>query len=118
MDKFDLIKSHKCKEFTFEEIQWLISEVESLRQQLTEWNDIRCYSCREGWICEAHPDFGWPHIDGTGNDCPGPGMPCENKECIYYWRFHGRAALRGSLDTSEQIHEDALQDQLKDKEEK
>jgi hypothetical protein len=28
--------------------------------------------CNEGWICEAHPELGWPH-----GDCPGPGMPCE-----------------------------------------
>lgn len=27
--------------------------------------------CDEGWICEAHPEFPWPH-----GDCPGPGMLC------------------------------------------
>ena len=25
----------------------------------------------EGWICERHPENGWPH-----DDCTGPGMPC------------------------------------------
>jgi hypothetical protein len=27
--------------------------------------------CEDGWVCEKHPDQGWPH-----NDCAGPGMPC------------------------------------------
>lgn len=27
--------------------------------------------CNEGWICEQHPDQGWPH-----DDCAGPGMRC------------------------------------------
>lgn len=26
--------------------------------------------CNEGWICEAHPDRGWPH-----DECVGPGVP-------------------------------------------
>jgi hypothetical protein len=26
---------------------------------------------RSSWICEQHPDQGWPH-----DDCAGPGMPC------------------------------------------
>lgn len=59
------------------------------REALKGYEDIRCYSCREGWVCEKHPDFGWPHIDKTGNDCPGPGQPCENKQCIYYLRYNG-----------------------------
>jgi hypothetical protein len=32
--------------------------------------DTTCF-CNEGWICEAHPDQGWPH-----DDCAGPGEPC------------------------------------------
>jgi hypothetical protein len=27
--------------------------------------------CNDGWICEQHPEQGWPH-----DDCGGPGMPC------------------------------------------
>jgi hypothetical protein len=27
--------------------------------------------CKDGWICEQHPDRGWPH-----DDCGGPGVPC------------------------------------------
>ena len=27
--------------------------------------------CNDGWICEQHPEQGWPH-----DDCAGPGMPC------------------------------------------
>jgi hypothetical protein len=27
--------------------------------------------CNDGWICEEHPDRGWPH-----DDCAGPGVPC------------------------------------------
>ncbi len=27
--------------------------------------------CNDGWICEEHPEQGWPH-----DDCAGPGMPC------------------------------------------
>jgi hypothetical protein len=27
--------------------------------------------CNEGWICEQHPDQGWPH-----DDCAGPGKRC------------------------------------------
>ena len=39
--------------------------------------------CNEGWICEAHPELGWPHTAAEGEtvmkdgDCPGPGMPCQ-----------------------------------------
>jgi hypothetical protein len=29
-----------------------------------------CY-CNDLWICEAHPNTGWPH-----DECIGPGMPC------------------------------------------
>jgi hypothetical protein len=27
--------------------------------------------CDDGWICEGHPDRGWPH-----DDCGCPGVPC------------------------------------------
>lgn len=27
--------------------------------------------CNDGWICEEHPEQGWPH-----GDCSGPCMPC------------------------------------------
>jgi hypothetical protein len=27
--------------------------------------------CEDGWICEQHPEKGWPH-----DDCPGPRAPC------------------------------------------
>ena len=30
-----------------------------------------CVKCSDGWICEQHPEKGWPH-----DDCAGPGMPC------------------------------------------
>jgi hypothetical protein len=29
------------------------------------------HTCEAGWICEQHPEQGWPH-----DDCAGPGMPC------------------------------------------
>ena len=33
--------------------------------------------CDDGWICEAHPEFPWPHrVTGAVEDCPGPGMLC------------------------------------------
>jgi hypothetical protein len=32
--------------------------------------DTTCFG-NEGWICESHPDQGWPH-----DDCAGPGEPC------------------------------------------
>jgi hypothetical protein len=32
--------------------------------------------CKDGWICEEHPDNPWPH-----DDCAGPGMQCPNPEC-------------------------------------
>jgi hypothetical protein len=31
---------------------------------------VKC-RCRDGWICEQHPDQPSPH-----DDCAGPGMPC------------------------------------------
>ena len=48
----------------------LIKEIEALRGQLG-YIDRSQHVCVEGWVCEAHPDLGWPH-----GDCPGPGMPC------------------------------------------
>src|SRR5262245_12871849 len=27
--------------------------------------------CNKGWICERHPEQGWPHVG-----CAGPGTPC------------------------------------------
>lgn len=30
-----------------------------------------CAHCKEGWVCEAHPEKGWPH-----DACAGPGKPC------------------------------------------
>ena len=32
---------------------------------------VQVCACNEGWRCEEHPDWGWPH-----DDCPGPGVPC------------------------------------------
>ena len=29
-----------------------------------------------GWICEKHPHLAWPH-----DNCPGPGMPCDEPGC-------------------------------------
>jgi hypothetical protein len=46
----------------------------------------RC-NCREGWICEAHPNLPWPH-----DDCPGPGMRCANEMCPW-WKGLAPAAL-------------------------
>ena len=39
-----------------------------------------CPECLEGWTCEKHPGFKWPHLDENESDgqCPGPGMPCRN----------------------------------------
>jgi hypothetical protein len=36
------------------------------------WELLTC-DCEHGsvWICEEHPDRGFPH-----DDCSGPGMPC------------------------------------------
>lgn len=36
----------------------------------------QCQKCDDGWICETHPDKAWPH-----DDCPGPGMPCDEPWC-------------------------------------
>jgi hypothetical protein len=30
-----------------------------------------CPLCHDGWVCEQHPDRGWPH-----DDCGGPGKSC------------------------------------------
>ncbi len=43
--------------------------------------------CVEGWICEEHSELGWPH-----DECAGPGMPCENKNCPW-WKWPNPAAL-------------------------
>jgi hypothetical protein len=37
---------------------------------------MRCH-CRDGWICEDHPDRPWQH-DG----CKGAGDLCRNPDCI------------------------------------
>jgi hypothetical protein len=34
---------------------------------------VTCVLCRDGWVCEQHPDLPAFH-----DDCPGPGMPCGN----------------------------------------
>jgi hypothetical protein len=39
---------------------------------------MECH-CVHGWICEAHPDQPWPH-----DNCPGPGMRCDNPVCPYW----------------------------------
>lgn len=47
-----------------------------------------CDECREGWVCEQHPDKPWPHPDPTepDGDCAGPGMPCEcNPDAVMNW---------------------------------
>jgi Phage integrase family len=35
--------------------------------------------CKDGWICEEHPDKPWPH-----DDCAGPGVQCPNPECPWW----------------------------------
>jgi hypothetical protein len=35
-----------------------------------------CY-CKDGWICQVHPDKPWEH-DG----CTNPGILCVNPECV------------------------------------
>lgn len=37
------------------------------------------HECFDGWICEAHPERGFPH-----DDCPGPGMPCQVRDCTLF----------------------------------
>ena len=39
----------------------------------------QCSQCKQGWTCEKHPGTPWPH-----DECAGPGMPCQNREC--HWR--------------------------------
>lgn len=41
---------------------------------------MSCPKCREGWICECHPEKAWPHPVAEGS-CPGPGMPCDEPGC-------------------------------------
>ena len=44
----------------------------------------RVHVCAEGWICEAHPDRGWPHDDRDVLDpehCGGPGIECPHPDC-------------------------------------
>lgn len=38
--------------------------------------DEEQHPCSAGWICEAHPERGWPH-----DDCAGPGMLCRTPGC-------------------------------------
>lgn len=37
-----------------------------------------CVQCHEGWTCEKHPGFPWPHPDEDDpeGECAGPGEPC------------------------------------------
>jgi hypothetical protein len=35
--------------------------------------------CASGWICEQHPDHGWPH-----GDCAGLGEQCHNPACPWW----------------------------------
>lgn len=37
--------------------------------------------CHAGWICEEHPDYGWPHRGEGDAECIGPGMPCPFPDC-------------------------------------
>jgi hypothetical protein len=37
--------------------------------------------CDEGWICEQHPERGWPDSDPG---CAGPGMPCMRTPCPFW----------------------------------
>lgn len=39
-----------------------------------------CPNCNDGWTCEAHPGFPWPHPmeEDPEGECAGPGMPCAN----------------------------------------
>jgi hypothetical protein len=52
-----------------------------------------CY-CVEGWICEQHPDRGWPH-----EDCAGPGMPCEDPACAIGMQLRHKLAARRLVET-------------------
>jgi hypothetical protein len=51
------------------------SSLGSFVSKLTPVEFLTCL-CVEGWVCEQHPEKGWPH-----DDCAGPGMPCENPAC-------------------------------------
>ena len=35
--------------------------------------------CEQGWICEEHPDQRYPH-----DNCSGPGMQCDNPDCLWW----------------------------------
>jgi hypothetical protein len=47
------------------------------RREDREWLGLMPCYCDEGWICEQHPDNPWPH-----DACGGPGMRCQNPECV------------------------------------
>ena len=51
----------------------------SWEEALAFARDELCQECKQGWTCEKHSGTPWPH-----DDCPGPGMPCQNRECK--WR--------------------------------
>lgn len=40
---------------------------------IAPWNvEHVCPRCIDGWVCEEHPEQGWPHAG-----CEGAGMPCK-----------------------------------------
>lgn len=43
-------------------------------------NEIE-HNCSEGWVCEQHPDWPWPHARASGARCGGSGMPCPHPDC-------------------------------------
>lgn len=57
---------------------------------IAPWHVVHsCPQCQAGWICEAHPDRGWPH-----DDCAGPGMPCQGLlDEMAQWEAEARAVL-------------------------
>ena len=37
--------------------------------------------CVQGWVCEAHPDQGFPHHTFTGAECGGARLACPFHGC-------------------------------------
>jgi hypothetical protein len=62
------------------------------------------HTCDEGWICEQHPDQPWPHgytwgdaDDGEDPGCPGPGIPCPARDCVFWNNGQHIATSYGEL---------------------
>jgi hypothetical protein len=48
-----------------------------VRQEVMR-EQLGCGQCKEGWICEDHPDQAMGH-----EHCGGAGMPCQNPACAF-----------------------------------